>query len=79
MWILLNNVSMTEQKDPYKFINLSDFCPYITLLRSLATYLEVALGNTTYQHQDSGITNTYIAWNLLNHVSMTDERDLIYF
>jgi hypothetical protein len=74
MWILLNHGSMTDEKDPSKFINLSDVCPYITLLLSLATNLEVALQNTKYQHQDSGITNTHIVWNLLNHGSTTDER-----
>jgi hypothetical protein len=46
---------------------------YTTL--KLATYLEVALGNTKYHHQDSGIPNTGFMLILLYHGSRTSERD----
>jgi hypothetical protein len=46
---------------------------YTTL--KLATYLEVKLGSTTYNHQDGGIQNTGIWLVLLDHGSMVDESD----
>jgi hypothetical protein len=50
---------------------------YTTL--KLSTYLEVALGKTKYHHQDRGITNMGSTLILLDHGSMTDERDLSTF
>jgi hypothetical protein len=34
----------------------------------------VALGNTTYEHHESGIPNINIMWLFLNILSMRDER-----
>jgi hypothetical protein len=41
----------------------------------LATYLEVALGNTKYNHQYSGITNKRFMFVNLDHGSRTSESD----
>jgi hypothetical protein len=41
----------------------------------LVAYLEVALGNTKYHHQDSGIPNTGFMLVLLDNGSRTNERD----
>jgi hypothetical protein len=46
---------------------------YTTL--KLATYLEEALGNTKYHHQDRGIPNARFMSDLLDHGSRTNERD----
>jgi hypothetical protein len=46
---------------------------YTTL--KLATYLEEALGNKKYHHHDSGIPNTGLMLDLLDHGSRTNERD----
>jgi hypothetical protein len=39
----------------------------------------VALGSTTYHHQDGGIPSIVIGLILLNHGSMVDERDQYIF
>jgi hypothetical protein len=41
----------------------------------LAAYLEEALGNTKYHHQDRGIPNTGFRSVLLDHGSRTNEWD----
>jgi hypothetical protein len=46
---------------------------YTTL--KLATYLEVALGNTKYHHQDSDITNKRFMFVLSDHGARTTKRD----
>jgi hypothetical protein len=46
---------------------------YTTL--KLATYLEEALGNTKYHHEDSEIPITIFMLVLLDHGSRTSERD----
>jgi hypothetical protein len=56
------------------FIFFWDILPINYTTQKLG-HLEVSLGNTKYQHQYSGITNTHITWLLLNHFSMTDGRD----
>jgi hypothetical protein len=45
-----------------------------TILK-LATDLEDILGNMKYHHQDSGISKTVFMLVLLDHDSMTSERD----
>jgi hypothetical protein len=47
---------------------------YYTTLK-LATYLEEALGNTKYHHQDSVIPNTGFMLVFLEHGSRTNGRD----
>jgi hypothetical protein len=50
---------------------------YTTL--KLATYLEEALGNTKYRHQDSGIPNTRFMLVLLYHGSRKTSGDPYIF
>jgi hypothetical protein len=46
---------------------------------NLLTTVEVARGNTEYQHQHSGIPDTQFMCLQLNNCSMPDERDLSTF
>jgi hypothetical protein len=48
---------------------------YFSGILSFSASLEVALGNTKYHHQDSGIPNTGFMLVLLDHGSRTNERD----
>jgi hypothetical protein len=57
------------------FIIFLDSLPINSTTLKFATYLEFALGNTTYHHQDGGIMNTEIALVLLNRGSRTYGRD----
>jgi hypothetical protein len=57
------------------FITFPDNLPIKSTTLKLANYLEVALGSTTYHHQDGGIPNTVFRLLLLDHGTMVDERD----
>jgi hypothetical protein len=56
-------------------IKFTDSFPINYTTLNLATYLEVALGNTKYHHEDGGIPNIGITLVLLDNGSRTDERD----
>jgi hypothetical protein len=57
------------------FITFPDSLPMNYTTLKLTTYLEVARGNTKYNHQDGGITNIGIGLVLLDHGSMVDKSD----
>jgi hypothetical protein len=51
----LNNCSMADERDPYYFNTFLDSLTMNNTTLQLTTYLEVARGNTKYNHQDGGI------------------------
>jgi hypothetical protein len=57
------------------FIIFQESLPINCTTLKLATYLEEALGNTKYHHQDHGIPNTICMSVLLDNGSRTNERD----
>jgi hypothetical protein len=61
------------------FIIFLDSLPINYTTLKLATYLEEALGNKKYHHLDSGIPSTRLMAVLLDHGSMTNERDSYIF
>jgi hypothetical protein len=52
---------------------------YFSGILSFSASLEVALRTTKYHHQEGGIPNTGITSILLDHGSLTDERDTSIF
>jgi hypothetical protein len=61
------------------FINFQDSLPINYTTLKLVAYLEVALGNTKYHHQDSGIPKTVFIPVLLDHGSRTTGGDSFIF
>jgi hypothetical protein len=82
MSVLLDHCSRTNERDPSIFIIFPESLPINYTTLKLATYLEVALGNTKCNHQVSCIRNARFMLVLLDHSSRTNERDpyiFIYF
>jgi hypothetical protein len=75
--VLLDHCSRANERDQSMLYNLSgEFAHKLHYFEvGHATYLEVALGNTKYHHQDSCIPNTASMVVLLDNGSRTNERD----
>jgi hypothetical protein len=61
------------------FITFPASLPINYTTSNLATYQEVVLGSSKYDHHYNGIPNTGIRLVLLDHGSMVDERDQSIF
>jgi hypothetical protein len=75
MSVLLDHGSRTTKWHWSIFIIFPESLPMNYTTLKLATYLEEALGNTKYHHQDSGIPDTIFMAVLLDHGSRTNKRD----
>jgi hypothetical protein len=79
MLVLLDRGSRTNERDQSMFYNLSGEFAHKLHYFELATYLEEALGNTKYHHQDSGIPKTVFIPVLLDRGSRTTGGDSFIF
>jgi hypothetical protein len=66
---------MVNERDPSYFNTFSDSLNINSTTLKLTTYLEMARGNTKYNHQDGGILHIGIGFALLDRGSMVDNRD----
>jgi hypothetical protein len=76
----LSNVEYRlKNRNLYIFFRVGQILTLFSHFISCSTTLAGRFGNTEYQHQDSGITNTQLTWLLLNNCSMSYEMDTSTF